>query len=311
MIHAPLDVLKAFPVRKTGKQKQAFRDAVQSYVSGLGYEIRVEKGSLGSRNLVIGDADKAKYLVTAHYDTPAGMLIPNLITPCNPLTFILYQLFVVALFFLAAFVVALVVMLLTNDELLTFWAAYIAYFGMLFLMMMGPANRNNANDNTSGVAAVLETARSLPEEMRGDVCFVLFDLEEAGLVGSSSYRKIHKKATEKQIVLNMDCVGDGDEIVFFPTGKMKKDPVRRQWLRRVCAQLDSKRIWVRERGFSYYPSDQKNFPLGVGIAALHRSKWAGLYLARIHTKHDTVLEEENLNILRDCLIKLMAETAAE
>ena len=217
-----MDINRVHPVRKSKKEKQAFRDDVLRYVSGLGYETTVEKGSLGARNVVIGDPEKAKYLITAHYDTPASIGIPNFITPSNFLCFIVYQILVVGLFFLAAFLVGLGVSFLTDDGQVIFLAAYISYFGALLLMMFGPANRHNSNDNTSGVVTVLETARTLPENLRDRVCFVLFDLEEAGLIGSSSYRSKHKKVTNEQIVLNLDCVGDGDEIVFFPTAKMRK-----------------------------------------------------------------------------------------
>ena len=33
-------------------------------------------------------------------------------------------------------------------------------------MLLGPANPNNANDNTSGVVTVLEIMRTLPENYR-------------------------------------------------------------------------------------------------------------------------------------------------
>jgi len=174
-------------------------------------------------------------------------------------------------------------------------------FGLLLLMMFGPANRSNVNDNTSGVIAVLEMLRSLPEVNRDKVCFVLFDLEEAGLIGSSSYRKAHKKVTENQIVLNMDCVGEGDEIVFFPTKKLIKDREKMLDLCRCVGRFGDKSITVKHKGFRYYPSDQRNFPYGVGIAAFRRSKWAGLYCDKIHTAKDTVLDERNVNLLRAAL----------
>ena len=65
MIERPIDVLTAHPVRKGKKQKQAFREDVQAYVKSLGYECCVEKGSLGAKNVVIGDPKQAEYLVTA------------------------------------------------------------------------------------------------------------------------------------------------------------------------------------------------------------------------------------------------------
>lgn len=298
MLANTMDVLKEFPVRKSNRQKQAFRDAVQAYVTDLGYACSVEKGSMGCNNIVIGNPKTAKYLVTAHYDTPAGMLLPNLITPCNPVTFILYQLAVVAVFFIVAIALGVAVGIAANQPEAASLAAIVVYWVMLIAMMAGPANKNNANDNTSGVVTVLETARTMPEMHRDKVCFVLFDLEELGLVGSSAYRKAHRQETEYQVVLNLDCVGDGDHIVMFPTKKAKKDAALMAKLKHVGGWFGQKNISVREKGFAVYPSDQKNFAKGVGIAAFHTCRGVGYYCTRIHTRKDTILEETNVNLLR-------------
>ena len=311
MLHEPMDVLAQFPVRKTRKQKQSFREAVTAYAESLGYPCKLEKGSFGSRNVVIGDPEEAEFLVTAHYDTPARMLFPNLITPCNLLTFIAYQIFMIGIFFAAAFAVGIPVWFLTESSRFAFLAGYIVYFGLLFLMMFGPANPSNANDNTSGVVTVLETPRSMPENQRAKVCFVLFDLEEAGLIGSSSYRKAHKEATDRQILLNLDCVGDGDEIVFFPVKKLCADHEKMLRLCGCVGRFGSKTIAVRNKGFRVYPSDQKNFPYGVGIAAFRRKKGVGLYCAKIHTAKDTTLDQTNVNILRAALTSYISGTAAQ
>lgn len=311
MIKVPMDIDRQYPVRKSKKQKQAFRDDIQNYVSGFGYVSIVEKGSLGARNLVIGDPEKAKYLITAHYDTCAWLPFPNLITPSNFWTFLLYQLFTVIVVFGAAVLVGVIVGMITMDPKLAGVVGYLCVWIFLMIMLVGPANRHNSNDNTSGVITVLEIARTLPENLRDKVCFVLFDLEEAGLIGSSSYRSKHKKASQTQIVLNLDCVGDGDEIVFFPTGKLRKNKAAMAWLSKAYCRLGDKSVALRKKGFAYYPSDQANFPLGVGICALRRSKWAGLYLSRIHTAKDTVLDETNVNILRACLTTLISNDAAK
>ena len=63
------------------------------------------------------------------------------------------------------------------------------------------------------------------------------------------------------------------------------------------------RVWDKS---SHFNSDQKNYPLGVGIAAMHKRKFVGFCCGRIHTKRDTILEEENVNILRDQLLKFLA-----
>lgn len=309
MIANPMDVLKQFPIRKNKKQKQQFRDAVQSYVTELGYECQIEKGSMGAKNIIIGNPQTAKYLVTAHYDTPAGMLIPNLITPCNPVTFTVYQFVIVGLFLLVAFVIGGAAGILLESAELAGSVAMIVYWVMLFFMMFGPANKNNANDNTSGVVTVLETATHLPENLKERVCFVLFDLEEAGLIGSSAYAKAHKKEIKGQIVLNCDCCGDGDELMMFPTKNVKKNEAYMNALRNICKVDSEKSLALREKGFAYYPSDQKNFPNGVGIAAFRRSKWAGLYCDKIHTKKDTILDEKNVSFLRDRLTELFSGAA--
>ena len=305
MISKPMDVLQRFPIRKSAKQKQAFRDAVQSYLKTIGYNAVIEKGSMGAKNIVIGNPETAKYLVTAHYDTPAVLPVPNLITPCNFWPFLGYQIFIIVLIFAFAMVPGLLLALagVSADIAVRTWS--ISLYALLVLMLFGPANKHNANDNTSGVVSVLEIAKSMPENYRDQVCFVLFDLEEAGLIGSASYRKAHKKYTENQLVLNMDCVGDGNEIMMFPTKKLLKDDEKMMQLQKICGTWGAKSIDIRKKGFAYYPSDQKNFPYGVGIAAFNRSNRAGLYCSRIHTKKDTVLEETNVNILRAAIISLI------
>lgn len=310
MLAKPMDVLKAFPVRKSRVQKREFREAVQSYVTGLGYSGKVEKGSFGAHNLVIGDPETAKYLVTAHYDTCARLPIPNLITPCNFWTFLAYQIAASLVMLVLPVIPAAIAGWLMNSFEIGYLVWYIMFWVAIVLMLFGPANKHNANDNTSGVVTLLEIARTLPQNQRSKVCFVLFDLEEAGLIGSASYRRAHKKPTDSQIVLNLDCVGDGDHILMFPTAKLKKDKQKLSSLYMACGYFGEKSVLVREKGFSVYPSDQANFPYGVGICALRKSK-IGLYLGRIHTSRDTVLEETNVNILRAALTTYICCDAAQ
>lgn len=299
MINNPMNILEQFPVRKTKQQKQAFRDAVCGYAEKLGYPCTVERRNLSCQNIVLGDPEGAKYLVTAHYDTCANMLLPNLITPCNFGLFLLYQILLV---------VAMIVVSVASGLLLGFLfgrsvmmvTIFVVYWTLLLLLLFGPANRSNANDNTSGVVTLLEIARTMPENQRHKVCFVLFDQEELGLLGSSFYRSRHRKASNTQVVLNLDCVGDGDHLRMFPTKRLKQDKRKLSSLYRACGYFGKKDLLVHEKGFSIYPSDQMNFPYGVGICAL-RKKRKTLYLSRIHTKKDTVLEETNVNILRAAL----------
>lgn len=310
MLNSPMDVLASFPVRKTKQQKQAFRDAAAAYAEHLGYSCIVEAGSFGCRNLVIGDAEQADYLVTAHYDTCARLPVPNFLTPCNLWLFLLWQVVLTVLILGVCVLGGLSVGLLTGSGAAGAWFGYLLVWVILALMLVGPANRSNANDNTSGVVTLLEIAKSMPENQRKKVAFVLFDLEEAGLIGSASYRKAHKFRTDRQLILNLDCVGDGDNLMLFPTKKLKQDRKRLTSLYMACGYYGKKSILLHEKGFAFYPSDQANFPYGVGICALKKRRKT-LYLGRIHTHKDTILEHTNVNLLRAALITLICRSAAQ
>lgn len=313
-----MDILERFPVRKTKTQKQAFRDAVQIYAEKLNYPASVENGIWGSKNLVIGDPNTAKYVVTAHYDTSARILFPNLVTPFNPILFVLYQLFLSVMLVLIAALDSVLIgsavfiggvifaqpesgLMIAVAAILTCVLAFV-FLAILFcfLMFFGPANSNNANDNTSGVVTLLETARTFPENQRQKVCFVLFDMDQKGLWGARSYRKTHREVLNRQFVINLDCVGDGDNIFIFPTKKVKEDRKKLTSLYKMCGYMGNKIIRLHEKGFSYYPSDHLFFPNGVGICVLRKKKRC-YYLSRIHTKRDTILDITNVNILRAAL----------
>ena len=303
-MNTPMDVVKSYPVRKSKAQKEAFRTEVTQWLESLGYAVHTEKGSFHSHNLVIGNPQAAKFLVTAHYDTCARLPFPNLITPCNFWPCLAYQIFVCAALLVPAVGIGAVVGWLLHSYNMGYYLFTILIWAEIFLMLIGPANPTNVNDNTSGVVTLLELAASLPAEYRKDVCFVLFDLEEAGLIGSSSYQSAHKMETGRQLVLNLDCVGEGDEMCFFPTARVKKDKGQLALLQGLEGAYGTKNLTVRTAGFSFYPSDQMNFPRGVGICALKRSK-LGLYLSRIHTPKDTILDETNVKTLCSLLTKLI------
>ena len=77
MIEKPMDVLRVFTIRRKKQQKLAFADAGLDYARNRGYCARVEEEKRGVRNIVIGEPDSAKYLITAHYDTPPPSEFPT------------------------------------------------------------------------------------------------------------------------------------------------------------------------------------------------------------------------------------------
>ena len=96
------EVFEKYQVRKSTKQRTAFIEYVKGVCKKYGYEVKTEKGSFGTENIIVGDVDKAKVLYTAHYDTCARLLFPNFITPKNFFIYLIYQLLIVAGFFAVA-----------------------------------------------------------------------------------------------------------------------------------------------------------------------------------------------------------------
>ena len=306
MTDAAKTVLTAYEVRKTKKQKEAFRAYLCRELEQLGYQPRIEQGRslVTSHNVVAGDPEKARALLTAHYDTCAVLPFPNFITPRNPLVFLLCQIAIAALFVVLAIAVEVAVLLAFDPPL---WAALLAMYAALafciWWMLAGKANRRTANDNTSGVIALLEMAAALPPEDRDAVCFVWFDNEEKGLFGSSAFAAAHRRVRADTLVLNFDCVGDGDYLQFFPSRAVKQDGEAMALLESAFLS-EGKKVVEVVRGLGLYPSDQARFRRGVGVAALKKAPLIGYYMDRIHTRRDTVLEEENVQLLRDGVLRL-------
>ena len=300
-------IMAEMQVRKSKKQKEHFRAWLCGELEAAGYAPTVEKG-FAARNVVVGDPDKAQVLLTAHYDTQAVLPIPNFITPRNLFFFLLYQIAIV-LPLLIVLAVVEGVLLSFAPEAVLWWLMPLASMGIciffIWWILDGKANKHTANDNTSGVLTLLETALALPPEHRDRVCFVFFDNEEKGMFGSAAFAKKHKQVRKNTVVLNFDCVSDGDSIQFFPQNKLKKDETALKRMEAAFLPTGDKDVQV-VRGFSMYPSDNANFKRGVGVCALKHRPVVGYYMDRIHTSRDTVLDEANIALLRDGALRYIA-----
>jgi hypothetical protein len=299
-------ILERYQVRKSRKQKTAFINLICPEFQKAGYQVKIEGGRRsGPRNIVIGDITSAKYIATAHYDTCAVMPIPNFITPRNMVIFVMYQLLIVGVMMGCAVAAGFALWALTGEFLVGYLFMMVILALLTALMMVGPANRHTANDNTSGVLAVLESALALPVALRPHVAFVLFDLEEVGLLGSIAFRKKHDKELGDKIIVNLDCVSDGDSIHFALTRGAKKTQGLFDALQAAFIAPEGKSVHI-EKGLFLYPSDQINFKKGVGVCALKKAPFIGYYMNRIHTPRDTVFDEQNIQLLQQGILRLAA-----
>ncbi len=297
------DIFEKYEVRKTKQQKTAFIEYATKEAENEGYSVQIENGGFGARNIVVGDPEHAKVIYTAHYDTCPRLPFPNFLTPKHFGIYLLYTLAVVLGFLIISITLGIAVggicALLHLDPMLGSLVARLTYFGLLLLMLIGPANPHTANDNTSGVTVLFGIMKALPKEQRDKVAFVFFDHEEIGLVGSSAFANAHKQVKSNTLLLNFDCVSDGRDIMILT--KKKAIPYSALLANAFQSNGDLE-IDVTSKAF--YPSDQAKFNKGVGIAAFKKTKGGMLYVDRIHTSRDTVYRRENIEFLVSGSVKL-------
>jgi hypothetical protein len=139
--------------------------------------------------------------------------------------------------------------------------------GGAFSMAPGDTSiHNGADDNASGVAAMLDAARRLVEMRPArTIVFVAFTGEEEGLLGSSFYAE-HPSVplSRTRAMLNLDMVGrleDGPLLVY---GVDTAD----EWRAMVDSAAATEGIQVRGGGDGFGASDQTSF-YARGVPVLH------------------------------------------
>ena len=291
------EILTRFPVRKSRAQKEAFRCWAVERAEALGWTAKVEMAKLMcvNHNIVIGDPEAAEIIVTAHYDTPANMPLPNFITPRNVPVYLVYQVALVLLLAVPAVAAGMAVYALLDVFLAAYWTGFAVYMALL-LLMLGPANPHNANDNTSGVAAVMALLARVPEDERGKAAFILFDNEEKGMLGSAAYARNHKRVKQEKLLINLDCVGVGESILFFVPKKVRDLPLWQRLMQAVTPRA-GKTVAFYPMEKALYPSDQANFTHGVAVCACRRHPVLGEYCSRIHTRKDTLCDPDCLEAI--------------
>lgn len=294
------ELFAKYEIRKNKKEKTEFIEWVKELASKNKWEVNIEKGIFGMRNIVIGNVDDAEIIFTAHYDTCAGLPFPNFITPKNFFIYLIYQILLCLAIFLPMMIgISIFTKLFPNNPEIAFLVGDVLLLGACWCLMFGPANKHTANDNTSGVATVLACLDKFKSDDK--VAFVLFDGEEIGLLGSSSFASSHKNVVTNTLLINFDCVSDGDTMLFVLNKKTKDliDIFKDSYTNSLMKETD-----VVFKGV-FYPSDQVQFKKGIGVCAMKKNKFfKSGYIDRIHTKNDTVFKEDNIKYLVEGSYKL-------
>ena len=300
-MHYHSEINEKFPIRKKGEQKDDFLRYATAEAQKMGYTARVEDIN-NNRNLIVGNPDNAKVIFTAHYDTPAVMPFPNFITPRNILIYVLYQIIPVGCIILVGALAVLfckaVLGITEFNQLYTIFMA--CYFGCLMLLLFGPANKHNANDNTSGIATLLCLMEKLPENARSKAAFIFFDNEEKHMQGSGSFAKKHPEIKRNTLIVNLDCVGVGDHFLCLAKRGAVMHALYPLLVDALVPSAPKSLRHIPALG-SVYPSDQASFRCGAAICACKKAPVIGLYMDRIHTKRDTECDLSNIDFLAERL----------
>lgn len=137
----------------------------------------------------------------------------------------------------------------------------------------GPqAIHNGADDNASGVAAMLELARNVKKygSKKNNYVFVAFSGEELGLIGSKNFVKNLPFPLQKiNYVVNIDMLGRLDSqtkaLVIYGTGT---SPAWATSLANIKKELDTTKLKITESPSGLGPSDHASFYM-EGIPVLH------------------------------------------
>ena len=308
------EILANYQVRKTVKQKRAFIGWLNTHAREYGYQIKAQPFKKGrARNLIIGDPETAEVILTAHYDTPANAFLPIATIvgsiPMYILSQILLMLPIVGVFWgLHLGIEFLLGDLGRLSRLAPFlWFEVPTLVLILIIiwciqMMFGFANKNNANDNTSGVSVILSLLEDLPIEQRAKVCFVLFDEEEKGLEGAKAFKlKFGNKIVDKPLI-NFDCVAYGRKLLFVVKKGFKKSKYHD-----VLVDVAGNKTMIKDAIHYVYASDQLLFKNGVGVAAVHKIPFVGYYLSRLHSRFDTKFDVDNIEELKRIMMAFINE----
>jgi len=306
-------IFEKFPARYTRKTKEPFIEQMKQSFREIGYtdeEMMIQQSAFGGKNLVVGPPD-ADILFTAHYDTPARngwmMLLPLAKYLGMGLATLLSTPIIL---FLVNPGLVLRLFGITLVDHATLEAVQPLLFLAVLLLMFGIKNPHNHNDNTSGCIGVYNVATIVAEApaLRARCAFVLFDMEEAGLLGSAAFAKWRRKnypGKENSLVINLDCIADGDILGVCSTTKRAAAAERA----RVAQffQAEGFETLQKTSNLFGYLSDHAKFQRGVGLMFLRRSRLGGLYIPGIHTGADTVCDLDRIERLSKTIVQYVSE----
>ena len=239
--------LDQFPKRLRRKDKTEFLDFISKKMESFGYKTKYSKGRYIFKSINLeSENDNPEVIMGAHYDTPT--ILPFYFEYLFRMVGHTRQfLLMFLIFFLVTILTPVLIEIENLDWLLKAiqWTFYLSFLGLLI------PNPSNKNDNTSGVATLLDIAEKISKnpDLKNKVKFIFFDNEELGLLGSLMQRNKWKKEgfdyTTKKFI-SIDCVAHGE----LPVIIYHKNPETAHRLSNTFFQNDIK---IKVLRLPFYP----------------------------------------------------------
>ena len=137
------------------------------------------------------------------------------------------------------------------------------------------------------------------------VCLVFLDNNERTLLGASAFKKKHADQASKRLFLNLDCIGDGADLLLIPSKYSRWDAALIEALEAAFPEGEELRPHVLTKGLQYYPSDGRKFKFHVDLCACRYLAGLGYYIPHLRTKKDTILKEENAAYIARSLARFL------
>ncbi len=300
---------REFPVRRKPTEKEKFRLWLVGTLREQGYQPKLQHRETALRiggdvtNVVAGDPEKAKLILVAHYDTGVRTLLPPFYMPTRPLTAFLYLALTPVLALLGSFVLSFALTFPLNAPYLTLPLFLVLMVTALLYLRFGPSETRNLNDNTSGVAALLETSAALTPGCRDKVAFAFLDGGFGGLSGAKGFRARYPSAKEKTVI-NVNCVAEGGELLILPNKYSRWDGEVLDAILDSFENGEHTTTFLKTDGLIYYPSDNRAFRHSFAICACETLRGFGRIVRPAKTAD---VDSEKIELLKNGLCKL-AET---
>ncbi|HHX67087.1 MAG: M28 family peptidase [Miniphocaeibacter sp.] len=298
------ELMEKFQVRKNYEDKSKFINWLQQIIKAMDYDFKIDKYSSKGRNLIVGDVNNAEVILTAHYDTQVNYFLP-MFMGMNWLGFIIGQLYILFIILLPAILIDLFFKNIFNLNIPNIFIVLIVVLTFIYTQT-GLANKNTLNDNTSGVATLINIMENLDDVYKNKVCFVFFDQEELGLIGSSKFQKRYGKFIKNKPLINFDCVANGDNL-FFIGKKDFRNSIFNNTLTSSVEKIMENNIYGKKYVIGpanryIYPSDQLIYNNSLAVAALKKAPVIGYYLNGIHNSRDKIFMKENIDLITEIII---------